>query len=194
LNNLIERLDRSKSKKSITKLILQRRASLTEEYFNVVNQFFGFLNAYVIARHYKDYKFYFPIYLDSRGRLYYKCTGSNFGLQTGDLSKALINLKGNRYNKEIKLNGKVDSSNKKFQAFANSISKDEDPFLFTCIKEGFYPTTISNDASCSGTSILSGMIGNRRGLIMTNVVREKNAEIRGKQCVYMYFSKLLETH
>ena len=135
------------------------------------------------------YEFYFIVFMDSRGRIYYKSSGAAFGLQTGDFSKALIDLAGNSYNSQYDIPNKAQypSSNKAYLDYITNLTKQKEPFQLVRIEKGFLPLTISNDASCSGTSILSGLVGLKKGLFLTNVFVDIKNNSEKKQSIYSYF-------
>lgn len=183
--------------KSLQREITNRRNSLLEQYRNVSNLFFGLVHSVIVATNFKNFQFYFNIYIDSRGRLYFHNTGACFGLQTGDFSKSLIDLMGNNYSNENPIinNCNFTKTNKFYIDYANSLSREKDPFQCLRIDQDILPTTIGLDVSCSGTSILSALIGFKKGLYLTNVIVEKTQKNLKKQCVYSYFlQKLVESY
>lgn len=127
--------------------------------------------------------------MDNRGRIYYNSAGSAFGLQTGDFSKALIDLLGNHYESKINNNTPYLDTNKAYISYVASLTKHKEPFQYLRVNLGILPTTISNDASCSGTSILSAIVGFKKGLFLTNVFASTDSKNKSeqKQCIYSYF-------
>ena len=97
---LSDNLQNQGKSKVLLNQILKRQEFLRQKYQDIANIFFGLIHAYIIAHYYKDYKFYFTVFMDGRGRIYYKSVGAAFGLQTGDFSKALIDLAGNSYHSQ----------------------------------------------------------------------------------------------
>ena len=188
LTGLVEKF-KEQNTHSLQKQITRRREYLLGRYKDIANVFFGLVHSYIIASHYKNYRFYFNIFIDSRGRLYYKSTGSVFGLQTGDFSRSLIDLGGNDYYYPQRIFNKCEyeSSNKAYMDYVKSLNPQKESFQYIRIQKGILPSTISNDASCSGTSILSALIGYRYGLLLTNVVVETKNNSLEKKCVYNYF-------
>lgn len=180
--------DEPKRSKALERAIIKRQNDLTEQYKDVANIFFGLIHGYIIAYYYQTYKFYFTVFMDNRGRVYYNPTGSAFGLQTGDFSKSLIDLKGNDYQEDnVLYPPKYSSNNQAYVDYVESLKKDKEPFQLKRVEKGILPTTISNDASCSGTSILSGLIGYEEGLLLTNVLVNNQNDTGKKQCIYTHF-------
>lgn len=68
-----------------------------------------------------------------------------------------------------------------------NLTKQKEPFQLIRVEKKFLPTTISNDASCSGTSILSGLVGLKKGLLLTNVFVDTKNNSEKKQSIYTYF-------
>ena len=195
LLNLLEGSKQNKLNKNIQRQINSRRDYLINHYYNLANTFFGLVYAYILAERFKKYDIYFTIFIDSRGRLYFVSSGAFFGLQSGDLAKSLINLKGNSYNSNnfLAIEQNIDYfSNKHYIDFVNSLKKDKNMFQYLCVERKIPFTTISNDASCSGTSILSGLIGYLNGLVMTNVFVDSNNDLKRKRCIYSYFLRAME--
>ena len=175
--------------KALLKEISKRQDYLVQKYQDIANIFFGLMHAYTVARHYKGYEFYFTVFMDGRGRIYYKSVGAAFGLQTGDFSKSLIDLVGNSYYSQRNMPNKAhySLSNRAYLDYTLSLTPQKEPFQLTRVEKQNLPTTISNDASCSGTSILAGLVGLRRGLLLTNVLVETKDNCRKKQSIYTYF-------
>ena len=63
--------------------------------------------------------------MDGRGRIYYKSAGAAFGLQTGDFSKALIDLAGNSYHSQYNTSNKAQYSlsNKAYLDYIMNLTK-----------------------------------------------------------------------
>lgn len=173
--------------------LFKKSIKLQENYFNLINLIVQFIHIYVICENYKDFVFYFSMFLDFRGRMYYK--GSKFGLQSNDLSKCLIELLGNDYkgnnncltfqpNKENTIDYRF------YDIYVKNIKPDK---FFSKIKASckIFPTTIGLDVSCSGMSLISGIIGYELGIQLTNVVRLES-EAEEKKCIYLYFSNKLK--
>ena len=177
--------------KSLKKKLIERQEYLTSQYKDVVNIFFGLLHSYIIASNYQNYNFYFVVFLDSRGRIYYTSAGSDFGLQNGDFAKALIDLKGNNYKNNVLIKQKYSLKNKHYLNYLKSLDRNKEPFQHFRATSGMPPTAISNDASCSGTSILSGLVGFKKGLVLTNVLAFKKS-VEEKQCIYTYFLNFMK--
>jgi hypothetical protein len=188
LSRLLSKFDEGKINKTLKNQIINRKEFLIEQYQNVADIFFGLIHSYIIARNYKNYKFYFTVFMDNRGRIYFKSSGSSFGLQTGDFSKALLDLAGNSYfDHDIPNKIKYPATHSAYLDYKNSLDKQKEPFQFIRAENQILPTTIPNDASCSGTSILSGLSGFRTGLFLTNVVVLKKQDSETKQCIYNHF-------
>ena len=192
LNSLLEKAAKKSLNKSLKFQISSRQAYLTNHYFNLTNLFFGLVHSIILATRYQNFDFYFTIFMDTRGRMYYVSSGSAFGLQTGDFSHCLINLKGNNFLTLLKIKENAYSElNPNVIDYIKSLKEDKSPFSFLCAKNKISLTTISNDASCSGTSILSGLLGITYGLVKTNVFINKNSNLSEKQCIYRYFLEYL---
>jgi hypothetical protein len=189
LSILFDNLQNQGKSKGLRNKISKRQEYLIQKYKDIANIFFSLIHAYIIARYYKDYKFYFIVFMDGRGRIYYKSVGAAFGLQTGDFSKALIDLAGNSYHSQYNIPNKAEypSSNKAYLDYIMNLTKQKEPFQLIRVEKGFLPKTISNDASCSGTSILSGLVGLKKGLLLTNVFVETKNNSEKKQSIYTYF-------
>ena len=188
LSRLLTKVEKGKINKTLTRQIINRKEFLMEQYQNIADIFFGLIHSYIIARNYKNYKFYFTVFIDNRGRIYFKSSGSSFGLKTGDFSKALLDLAGNSYFDYDILNEiKYPATHSAYLDYKNSLDKQKEPFQFIRAENQILSTIVPNDASCSGTSILSGLAGFRTGLFLTNVVVLKKQDSETKQCIYNYF-------
>ena len=172
--------------KLIKNEITKRQEKLLESYKTVATHFFQLIHAFILAYNFKNYKFYFNIFIDSRGRLYYRSSDASFGLQCGDLAKNIIDLTGNNYYSEPIVNSSLNFlENKNLNAYYSSL----DPIKNYFSEKRFnidQPTIIGFDASCSGTSILSAIVGSSTGLILTNVFTFPN-DLTGKRCIYNHF-------
>jgi hypothetical protein len=173
--------------KTLKVRIAKRKAYLTSNYQDIANVFFKLVNTYVIASNFQKFKFYFTVFLDARGRLYFKNGGSAFGLQAGDFSKALIDLSGNDYYDTPTIN-KVNYSpdNRNYLDYITTLDEKRNPFSIVRTRLGILPTTISNDAACSGSSIISGFCGYLTGLYLTNIFSHPKY-FDEKLCIYSYF-------
>lgn len=196
LISLVNQIEGKTLNKSLKNQIASRQDYLFNHYNDIANIFFGLVHAYIVASRFQNYDFYFTVFMDSRGRVYFTPSGSYFGLQTGDFSKALINLIGNRYDYEnpLKIENNYSSSNQNYLDYTQSLKKDKEPFSYLCAQNGILPTTVSNDASCSGTSILSGLIGFVEGLVLTNVIVDTKNDLQKKRCIYQHFVNQMRAH
>jgi hypothetical protein len=170
LSTLVQELKMQPNNEVLNKRIINRKTYLLNNYKDIATVFFSLVNTCVIASNFQKFKLYFPIFLDSRGRLYFKSGGPGFGLQKGDFSKALIDLSGNHYY-DIPIINKSNygPNNKNYLDYVLSLTDEKAPFSTIRARLGILPTTISNDASCSGMSIISGFCGYIQGLYLTNV-------------------------
>ena len=127
MNKLKQKLVEASDKKCLVKQIARLYKQLYQEYLQTANEFFNFVNTIVIAIHYKLYKFFFSVFLDSRGRIYYKTTGTSFGLQTGDFSRCLISL---CENEDIRASLPRQTSEYEiyYEDYLKSIDKKKQPF------------------------------------------------------------------
>lgn len=187
LSTLVQNLQMQPTNKTLKVRIAKRKAYLTSNYQDIANVFFKLVNTYVIASNFQKFKFYFTVFLDARGRLYFKSVGSAFGLQAGDFSKALIDLSGNDYYDTPTIN-KVNYSpdNKNYLDYIATLDEKRNPFSTIRSRLGILPTTISNDAACSGSSIISGFCGYLTGLYLTNIFSHPKY-LDEKLCIYSYF-------
>ena len=192
LSTLVQNLQMQPKNKALKVQIANRRAHLTNNYQDIANVFFGLVNTYVIASSFQKFKFYFTVFLDSRGRLYFKSVGSAFGLQAGDFSKALIDLSGNDYYDIPSINkANYSLNNKNYLDYIATLNNETEPFSSIRARLGILPTTIANDASCSGTSIISGFCGYLNGLYLTNILSHPKY-FDEKLCIYSYFLVAME--
>ena len=129
LSTLVQNLQMQPTNKTLKVRIAKRKAYLTSNYQDIANVFFKLVNTYVIASNFQKFKFYFTVFLDARGRLYFKSVGSAFGLQAGDFSKALIDLSGNDYYDTPTIN-KVNYSpdNKNYLDYIATLDEKRNPF------------------------------------------------------------------
>jgi hypothetical protein len=184
-----------KSKSTASKnRFLKKSGDLQSDYKDTVNLLMQFINLYVICQVYQDVPFYFTVLLDSRGRMYYTGSGGGFGLQSGELSKSLIELVGNDFHKPTSSTFPLKPVKKSTSAYKKYVSslKDTDYYSkwkLTCSET---PRALGLDASCSGTSIISGVIGYELGMELTNIIVSTKNLNRPKQCIYTYFAEQLK--
>jgi len=185
-------------------IMLQRlrkvKKSLQEEYNKYTNKLIEFISLYYIATLFQDYNIYFVVNLDSRGRFYYSQARGSFGLQAGEMSKHVIELVGNAYNKS-NVNSFVELDYKSTQEIYairkptwQEISEDDESAVSGLKKYyGIKSSFVGADAHCSGTSIISGLIGFEKGLRYTNIICDLKKD-QNKLCIYNYFSEHLLQH
>lgn len=173
--------------------IAKTRQKLKKEYDVLFNLLLQFIHGYVLSDLFSGYDLFFCIFLDARGRMYYSSSGSNFGLQAGGFGKHALELRGNTYNltKPNTINYVLPTC-KAYQKHASQISPGN---FFETLKfaNKISTTTLGQDASCSGTSIICGLIGDLHGMIATNILYETETGIpKLKNDIYTSFSKHLE--
>ena len=181
--------------KNSYRLFLKRKNELQQEYFNMSNALMEFIHIYCIADLFKDVNFYFALSIDGRGRFYYSSAGAGFGLQSGNLSANLIELRGNSYAEEIFLPTHT-YGNIVFELNNKEIAVDMfAPNFYSGIKKwAQIPSTcVGIDASCSGTSIISGLIGFEKGMYLTNVIKDCGSQMQNKNCIYTNFQEFLRS-
>lgn len=178
--------------KSLKHEILRVRQRLKEEYQILFNLLVQFVHAYSLSVLFEGYKLYFCIFLDARGRMYYTGSGGGFGLQAGGFGKYVLDLKGNDFRDDSIILEKIPLDNKYYLEYINQV-KAEDFFEHLKVRFQIKQTTIGKDASCSGTSIISGLIGYLNGILLTNVLyQSKNGRPEKKFDIYENFGRTLK--
>lgn len=148
----------AKKKKSIDKFNIKYKA--------VMSCWLKFEYMIKLANILSDHDFYFPVFLDGRGRFYVM----GFGIfPHGDsLAKLLLILKIG----EIKTNVTSDEEAQLEKLLKKEIIKGKDFFEFRKLSQK-NRNVISLDVSNSGPQILAGLAGYKKGLIDTNFFVDK---------------------
>lgn len=154
LHNLTENASSSliETKKKELQHYLQRHSTF-------INSIIDFIFTIEIASVFENKKLFFKLFFDSRGRVY--SNGYPISPQGNILSKFLLDFYEN--NTELYVEKFQDYMNFKGAEFYEKshelINKDK--------------SYKSLDASCSGVSIISGLVGYKNGLLKTNVLKDK---------------------
>lgn len=188
--------EKKKNKKNIRELV-QRKMKLQTAYFDLVNALIEFIHLYHIACLYAPYDIFFALSIDGRGRFYYSSARGGFGLQTNRIAKSLIELNGNTYKNPKRYENPQTQNKTRYHYKASELwgKYRTDPDFYKTVKSQLkiWSSYEGIDASCSGTSIISGLIGYEKGLEFTNITCEKGQLIQ-KNCIYMYFLNYLAQH
>lgn len=161
-------------------------------YRQKLNRFFTFLTLFFKVYCFKNYYIWTPWSLDFRFRMYPQ---GIITFQGNDFIKSLLDLVS--YGKSIALINKTysDSAISYFEEQKKSAEKD---FLKKSSKVFFHHKYLNNiyqsvfflDVTASGIQILSGLVGYLEGLILTNLITEKNAQEKKKD-IYRFFAERL---
>lgn len=157
----------------------------TERYNTLAKITINFIITNFLAFLFKDKKLYFTWFLDLRGRFY--CLGYLLLLQGTKLAKSLLEF----YEKPQEI---ISENNEDLEFFIKDIStKNSEFFTYERIKNNCGINFVSLDATASGTSIMSALVGDIEGLKYTNVLTEGN--INNKKDPYLWImSKTLEIY
>lgn len=193
LNELRDSLSFKPKSKAIHKKLLNRKQSLKTNYINAINLIMEFVHCYCIADLFKSTDFFFPLSIDTRGRIYYSIAKGGFGLQSNKFVKNYIELKGNSYGEILTLDC-INKQNEGIELDFNLSKSFSTDSFFADIKEyfGIKSSVYGIDASCSGSSIISGLLGYKQGLIYTNVIQEQAEPLEAKRCIYEHFKDYLQ--
>jgi hypothetical protein len=113
----------------------------------------------VLALAYQEQDLYFPIFIDSRGRVYYN-SGHGLNPQGGKLARFLLTLKNSYTHNEI--------HKKKLYDFSINVNYD----------------LVGLDVTCSGAQIIGGIIQDTKMLLDTNLIVKKNQKVDSKRSIY----------
>jgi hypothetical protein len=191
---LVEKLKDHEDKipKGLKSELDDTRKRLKAEYDVLFNLLLQFIHAYLLYLLFSDYKLYFCIFLDARGRLYYSGSGGAFGLQAGGFGKHLLELQGNEEIPNQVMNY-IDPKSLIYTTYRDQLDKQKGYFEFLKYDKGVPVITIGKDASCSGTSIICGLIGDRTGILFTNILYDTREGIpRAKKDIYVYYGEHLK--
>lgn len=148
--------------------------------YQAVVEFFFLLE---LADVLKNRKLFFQAFFDNRGRIY--THGYPLSPQGNCFSKFLLDF----YNENISQENKAEINVDLFE-----FEKKKGSALFEYLKVQLKTNSyVSLDASCSGISIISGLIGYRLGLIKTNILTERFEGSEIKEDYYLFIkSKIIQ--
>lgn len=173
LHNLTENASSSliETKKKELQHYLQRHATF-------INSLIDFIFTIEIASIFENKKLFFKLFFDSRGRVY--SNGYPISPQGNVLSKFLLDFYENS----------TELYTEKLQDYMNFKGADFYEKYHELINKN--KSYKSLDASCSGISIISGLVGYKNGLLKTNVLKDKTTN--QKEDYYaLILSRMLES-
>jgi hypothetical protein len=142
---------------------------LKKVFQKTTNLIFWFIDIFFLANALKEYEFYYPVFIDSRGRIYYSA-GTGLHPQGNEIARFLLTLKTSN----------EESINKRYkELFKKKVEVNSN--------------LVGLDVTCSGAQILGGLIRNEKMLFDTNLFVNKNSKQEKKLSLYtVILESLLE--